>query len=213
LPGRCIDTRLVIAFPAGPVAGWPVITSPVGKSGSVCGFVRCCAGVLHKNHCRPSDLRREGWVLTHCSYSGYSNLRLKANIQPPSTSRCQCPLTRWLIFKVVVSNCPGAVIGIPDPVAAVGEPEFSIPVVQSEKTEYDFLRFLWGRSCLSLFWEQMTVLGWKQSPTRTMVLSPESIPELSFSHRKADARKHFIAAQSMDRVVAKPSLSLGLQFA
>ena len=109
-------------------------------------------GWLQKSHCRPSDLRREGWVLTRCSYSGYSNPRLKADIQPPSTSRCQCPLTRWLIFKVVVSNCPGAVIGIPDPVAAVGEPEFSIPVVQSEKTEYDFLRLLWGRSCLSLFW-------------------------------------------------------------
>ena len=48
LPGGCIDTRLVIAFPAGPVAGRPVITTPVGKSGSVCGLVRCCAGELQK---------------------------------------------------------------------------------------------------------------------------------------------------------------------
>ena len=48
LPGGCIDTRLVLAFPAGPVAGWPAITTPVGKSGSVCGPVRCCARMATK---------------------------------------------------------------------------------------------------------------------------------------------------------------------
>ena len=42
------------------------------------------------------------------------------------------------------SNSPGAVIGIPDSIAAVGETEFSIPVVRSEKMEYDFLRLQWG---------------------------------------------------------------------
>ena len=48
MPGGCIDTRPVIALPAGPVAGRPVITASVGKSGSVCGLVRCCAGELQK---------------------------------------------------------------------------------------------------------------------------------------------------------------------
>ena len=48
MPGGCIDTRLVIAFPAGRAAGWLVITTPVGKSGSVDGLVRCCARVATK---------------------------------------------------------------------------------------------------------------------------------------------------------------------
>jgi len=49
LPGGGIDTRLVMAFHDGPVAGRPVIAASVGKSGSVGGLARCCARVAAQN--------------------------------------------------------------------------------------------------------------------------------------------------------------------
>lgn len=44
------------------------------------------------------------------------------------------------------SSVPGAVIGIPDSIAAFGEAEFAIPVVQTGKAEFDYRRLLWAVS-------------------------------------------------------------------
>jgi len=55
---------------------------------------------------------------------------------PPSEQLQCCPKLQGGCTR----HWPGAVIGIPDSVAAIEETEFSIPVVQSEKTEYDYRR-------------------------------------------------------------------------
>lgn len=56
------------------------------------------------------------------------------------------------INEVNLRSWPGAVIGMGYSIAAIGNTECSIPVVQPRKAEYDVHRLLWGGGRHSFTW-------------------------------------------------------------